>query len=242
MSNMYNKKSVWDPIVYVIILAYSIMDFAHLRYASELDDTTSILCLIFNVVAPLVIYHYIKLLSQKFLKPEVQYIWKNIRKIEKKKENEMDRPDTVVAQAVPVVAVIEDHDDKESSVNEGEILEQHFRYAMHYIGSFISEEDADNLKWNIKELAYSDNPRFKQVSRNKLGEYVEYDLLHLCHAIGNHTLRNRSIYEIAEFAKQSFQNYFAESSIKSLSKKLTYTEYAKQRIKVCSRKDQFPIF
>ena len=206
MSNMYNKKSVWDPIVYVIILAYSIMDFAHLRYASELDDTTSILCLFFNVVAPLVIYHYIKLLSQKFLKPEVQYIWKNIRKIEKKKENEMDRPDIVVAQAVPVVAVIEDHDDEECSINEGEILEQHYRFAMHYIGSYISEEDADNLKWNIKELAYSDKPQFKPVSKNKLGEYVEYDLLHLCHAIGNHTLRNRSIYEIAEFAKQSFHN------------------------------------
>ena len=73
----------------------------------------------------------------------------------------MDRPDIVVTQAAPVVAVIEDHDDEECSINEGEILEQHYRFAMHYIGSYISEEDADNLKWNIKELAYSDKPQFK---------------------------------------------------------------------------------
>ena len=79
------------------------------------------------------------------------------------------------------------------------------------------------------------------VMQDKFDDFNLYDITHLCHAIGNHTVTRKNIYQIASFAKACFPAYTKGQHVHSIAAKLTNTDRV-TTIPVLHRNDTLPDF
>ena len=77
--------------------------------------------------------------------------------------------------------------------------------------------------------------------QDKPDDFNLYDITHLCHAIGNHTVTRKNIYQIATFAKACFPAYTKGQHVHSIAAKLTNTDRV-TTIPVLHRNDPLPDF
>ena len=114
-------------------------------------------------------------------------------------------------------------------------------YTMHYIGRYLTLEERVLLRENIIIFSFDKEEELHPVIENKFGDFNLYDITHLCHAIGNHTVSRKNIYQIASFAKACFPAYTNGQHMHSIAAKLTNTDRA-TIIPVLRRNDPLPDF
>lgn len=126
---------------------------------------------------------------------------------------------------------------------EKECLERLERYALHYLGAFLSDEDKEILLYDIHEFASKEKPKLEPMSLKRIGAYHSYDIFHLCHAIGYHTTRRKLCRDIAVFAYVCFPYYTSDTSVETIEKKLTVKPLFKHSIiNVVDRREPLPEF
>ena len=130
---------------------------------------------------------------------------------------------------------------KEREERELKTIEAVFNYTMHYIGRYLTLEERTLLKENIIIFSFDRDEEIYPVVQNKFGDFNLYDITHLCHAIGNHTVTRKNIYQIASFAKACFPAYTNGQHVHSIAAKLTNTDRATS-IPVLRRSDPLPDF
>lgn len=116
-----------------------------------------------------------------------------------------------------------------------------FNYTMHYIGQYLSQDERSLIRENIIIFSFDKDEELHPVMLDKFDDFNLYDITHLCHAIGNHTVTRKNIYQIASFAKACFPAYTKGQHVHSIAAKLTNTDRV-TTIPVLHRNDPLPDF
>ena len=124
---------------------------------------------------------------------------------------------------------------------EWKTIDAVFNYTMHYIGQYLTQEERILIRKNIIIFSFGMDAELYPVVQNKFGDFNIYDITHLCHAIGNHTITRKNIYQIASFTKACFPAYTKGQHIHTIAAKLTNTDRA-TIIPVLHRNDPLPDF
>lgn len=221
------KIRFFDQVVYLIILAESILSYANIHYLKNLETVNSIMFFIFNFMFFFVVYQGLLLFWDKYLINEIQGIIVYFcRKGDGNRTNAI-----MIGQDHDVSIVSETERTRE---DETISLDLQYRYVMHFIGTFIEEEDKETLKENLRLMAYENEIKesitpFRQICKGSLSAFDQKDINHLGHAIGNHTLRRRKIHEIAIFLKCCFPQVYKDTSLSGIAQKLTSMEYSNSK-------------
>lgn len=107
---------------------------------------------------------------------------------------------------------------------EDRIIKGVFNYAIHYLGKYLTPEQCTVLRHNIIIFSFDLEDELAPVARVKFDGLNIYDITHLCHAIGNHTLCKKNIHQIALFTKACFPAYTGGQHEHSIAAKLTNTD------------------
>ena len=129
----------------------------------------------------------------------------------------------------------------EQKERENKVIEDVFNYAMHYIGKYLTLEQRTLLRNNIIIFSFDIKEELMPVILDRFDDLNIYDITHLCHAIGNHTVSKKNINQIASFAKACFPAYTGGQHEHSIAAKLTNTDRP-TRIPVIRRNDPLPDF
>jgi len=238
------KFRLFDQVVYLIILAESILSYANIHYLKNLEAVGSIMFFIFNFMFFFVVYQGLLLFWDKYLKNEIQGIIAYFCR-----KGDGNRTNAIMIGQGHDVTNIPGTEGKE--VDEEILsLDLQYRYVMHYIGTFIEEEGQERLKENLRLMAYENEIKesitpFKQICKGSLSAFDQKDINHLGHAIGNHTLRRRKIHEIAIFLKCCFPQVYKDTSLSGIAQKLTSMEYSNSKrmiIPVADKSIPLPYF
>lgn len=130
---------------------------------------------------------------------------------------------------------------KEREERDWKTIDAVFNYTMHYIGQYLTQEERILFRKNIIIFSFDKDAELYPVVQNKFGDFNIYDITHLCHAIGNHTVTRKNIHQIASFAKACFPAYTNGQHVHSIAAKLTNTDRA-TIIPVLHRNDPLPDF
>jgi hypothetical protein len=130
---------------------------------------------------------------------------------------------------------------KEKEERDRKTIEAIYNYTMHYIGRYLTHEERLLIRENIIIFSFDKDTELYPVVQEKIGDFNLYDITHLCHAIGNHTVTKKNIYQIASFAKACFPAYTKGQHEHSIAAKLTNTDRA-TTIPVLRRNDPLPDF
>ena len=130
---------------------------------------------------------------------------------------------------------------KEKEERDRKTIEAIYNYTMHYIGRYLTHEERLLIRENIIIFSFDKDTELYPVVQEKFGDFNLYDITHLCHAIGNHTVTKKNIYQIASFAKACFPAYTKGQHEHSIAAKLTNTDRA-TTIPVLRRNDPLPDF
>lgn len=130
---------------------------------------------------------------------------------------------------------------KEREERDWKTIDAVFKYTMHYIGQYLTQEERILFRKNIIIFSFDKDAELYPVVKNKFGDFNIYDITHLCHAIGNHTVTKKNIHQIASFAKACFPAYTNGQHVHSIAAKLTNTDRA-TIIPVLHRNDPLPDF
>ena len=130
---------------------------------------------------------------------------------------------------------------KEREEREMKTIDTVFNYTMHYIGQYLSQDERTIIRENIIIFSFDKDEELHPVMQDKLDDFNLYDITHLCHAIGNHTVTRKNIYQIASFAKACFPAYTKGQHVHSIAAKLTNTDRV-TTIPVLHRNDPLPDF
>lgn len=130
---------------------------------------------------------------------------------------------------------------KEREERELKTIDAVFNYTMHYIGQYLSQDERSLIRENIIIFSFDKDEELHPVMQDKLDDFNLYDITHLCHAIGNHTVTRKNIYQIATFAKACFPAYTKGQHVHSIAAKLTNTDRV-TTIPVLHRNDPLPDF
>lgn len=236
MAALYNRVPIFDKVIYAGILAFSIYDYARLIYTGSVDRTVALLCLVLNCVIMYVIYSLVKTCMKYMVKPHLIDIRNEFR------DDGNDRLPAVIPHTEPEMKgkedgrkprewyLSEENIRLKKECEEKECLERIDRYALHYLGAFLSDEDKEILLYDIHEFASKEKPKLKPLSLKRIGAYHSYDIYHLCHAIGYHTTRRKLCRDIAVFAYVCFPYYTSDTSVETIEKKLTVKPLFKHSI------------
>ena len=130
---------------------------------------------------------------------------------------------------------------KEREESEMKTIDAVFNYTMHYIGQYLSQDERTLIRENIIIFSFDKDEELQSVMQDKPDDFNLYDITHLCHAIGNHTVTRKNIYQIATFAKACFPAYTKGQHVHSIAAKLTNTDRV-TTIPVLHRNDPLPDF
>ena len=130
---------------------------------------------------------------------------------------------------------------KEREERELKTIDAVFNYTMHYIGQYLSQDERSLIRENIIIFSFDKDEELHPVMQDKFDDFNLYDITHLCHAIGNHTVTRKNIYQIASFTKACFPAYTKGQHVHSIAAKLTNTDRV-TTIPVLHRNDPLPDF
>ena len=218
------KITVYDQVALIALAGESMVCYIGLHNVVQLDVIASLLGLVFNSSVLFFLYcHSFRRVLTGSIKP-----------------NETVMPKETVNYPFP-------NDDnhiiiyKEREERELKTIDAVFNYTMHYIGQYLSQDERTLIRENIIIFSFDKEEELHPVIENKFGDFNLYDITHLCHAIGNHTVSRKNIYQIASFAKACFPAYTNGQHMHSIAAKLTNTDRA-TIIPVLRRNDPLPDF
>ena len=218
------KITVYDQVALIALAGESMVCYIGLHNVVQLDVIASLLGLVFNSSVLFFLYcHSFRRVLTGSIKP-----------------NETVMPKETDRHPFP------DDDNhiiilKEREERELKTIDAVFNYTMHYIGRYLTLEERGLLRENIIIFSFDKEEELHPVIENKFGDFNLYDITHLCHAIGNHTVSRKNIYQIASFAKACFPAYTNGQHMHSIAAKLTNTDRA-TIIPVLRRNDPLPDF
>jgi hypothetical protein len=218
------KITVYDQVALIALAGESMVCYIGLHNVVQLDVIASLLGLVFNssFLSFLYCHSFRRALTGSF-KPK----------------------DTVMPKETN--SHPSDEDDghiiiyKEREERELKTIDAVFNYTMHYIGQYLSQDERSLIRENIIILSFDKDEELHPVMQDKLDDFNLYDITHLCHAIGNHTVTRKNIYQIATFAKACFPAYTKGQHVHSIAAKLTNTDRV-TTIPVLHRNDPLPDF
>ena len=218
------KITVYDQVALIALAGESMVCYIGLHNVVQLDVIASLLGLVFNSSVLFFLYcHSFRRVLTGSIKP-----------------NETVMPKETVNYPFP-------NDDnhiiiyKEREERELKTIDAVFNYTMHYIGQYLSRDERSLIRENIIIFSFDKDEELQPVMQNKLDDFNLYDITHLCHAIGNHTVTRKNIYQIATFAKACFPAYTKGQHVHSIAAKLTNTDRV-TTIPVLHRNDPLPDF
>ena len=218
------KITVYDQVALIALAGESMVCYIGLHNVVQLDVIASLLGLVFNSSVLFFLYcHSFRRVLTGSIKP-----------------NETIMPKETVNYPVP-------NDDnhiiiyKEREERELKTIDAVFNYTMHYIGQYLSQDERTLIRENIIIFSFDKDEELHPVMQDKFDDFNLYDITHLCHAIGNHTVTRKNIYQIASFAKACFPAYTKGQHVHSIAAKLTNTDRV-TTIPVLHRNDPLPDF
>ena len=218
------KITVYDQVALIALAGESMVCYIGLHNVVQLDVIASLLGLVFNSsVLSFLYYHSFRRVLTGSIKP-----------------NETIMPKETVNHPFP-------NDDnhiiiyKEREERELKTIDAVFNYTMHYIGQYLSQDERTLIRENIIIFSFDKDEELQSVMQDKPDDFNLYDITHLCHAIGNHTVTRKNIYQIATFAKACFPAYTKGQHVHSIAAKLTNTDRV-TTIPVLHRNDPLPDF
>ena len=218
------KVTVYDQVALIALAGESMVCYIGLHNVVQLDVIASLLGLVFNSsFLSFLYYHSFRRALAGSFKPK----------------------DTVMPKETDSHP---SHDDdnhiiiyKEREERELKTIDAVFNYTMHYIGQYLSQDERTLIRENIIIFSFDKDEELQPVMQDKLDDFNLYDITHLCHAIGNHTVTRKNIYQIASFAKACFPAYTKGQHVHSIAAKLTNTDRI-TTIPVLHRNDPLPDF
>ena len=218
------KITVYDQVALIALAGESMVCYIGLHNVVQLDVIASLLGLVFNssFLSFLYCHSFRRALTGSF-KPK----------------------DTVMTKETD--SHPSDEDDghiiiyKEREEREMKTIDAVFNYTMHYIGQYLSRDERSLIRENIIIFSFDKDEELHPVMQDKFDDFNLYDITHLCHAIGNHTVTRKNIYQIASFAKACFPAYTKGQHVHSIAAKLTNTDRV-TTIPVLHRNDPLPDF
>lgn len=218
------KITVYDQVALIALAGESMVCYIGLHNVVQLDVIASLLGLVFNssFLSFLYCHSFRRALTGSF-KPK----------------------DTVMTKETD--SHPSDEDDghiiiyKEREERELKTIDAVFNYTMHYIGQYLSRDERSLIRENIIIFSFDKDEELHPVMQDKFDDFNLYDITHLCHAIGNHTVTRKNIYQIASFAKACFPAYTKGQHVHSIAAKLTNTDRV-TTIPVLHRNDPLPDF
>ena len=218
------KITVYDQVALIALAGESMVCYIGLHNVVQLDVIASLLGLVFNSSVLFFLYcHSFRRVLTGSIKP-----------------NETVMPKETVNYPFP-------NDDnhiiiyKEREERELKTIDAVFNYTMHYIGQYLSQDERTLIRENIIIFSFDKDEELHPVMQDKFDDFNLYDITHLCHAIGNHTVTRKNIYQIASFAKACFPAYTKGQHVHSIAAKLTNTDRV-TTIPVLHRNDPLPDF
>ena len=218
------KITVYDQVALIALAGESMVCYIGLHNVVQLDVIASLLGLVFNSSVLFFLYcHSFRRVLTGSIKP-----------------NETVMPKETVNYPFP-------NDDnniiiyKEREERELKTIDAVFNYTMHYIGQYLSRDERSLIRENIIIFSFDKDEELHPVMQDKFDDFNLYDIIHLCHAIGNHTITRKNIYQIATFAKACFPAYTKGQHVHSIAAKLTNTDRV-TTIPVLHRNDPLPDF
>ena len=218
------KITVYDQVALIALAGESMVCYIGLHNVVQLDVIASLLGLGFNSSVLFFLYcHSFRRVLTGSIKP-----------------NETVMPKETVNYPFP-------NDDnhiiiyKEREERELKTIDAVFNYTMHYIGQYLSQDERTLIRENIIIFSFDKDEELQSVMQDKPDDFNLYDITHLCHAIGNHTVTRKNIYQIATFAKACFPAYTKGQHVHSIAAKLTNTDRV-TTIPVLHRNDPLPDF
>lgn len=218
------KITVYDQVALIALAGESMVCYIGLHNVVQLDVIASLLGLVFNssFLSFLYCHSFRRALTGSF-KPK----------------------DTVMPKETD--SHPSDEDDghiiiyKEREERELKTIDAVFNYTMHYIGQYLSRDERSLIRENIIIFSFDKDEELHPIMQDKFDDFNLYDITHLCHAIGNHTVTRKNIYQIASFAKACFPAYTKGQHVHSIAAKLTNTDRV-TTIPVLHRNDPLPDF
>lgn len=218
------KLSVLDQVALIALAGESTVCYIGLHNMLQLDVIASLLGLVFNSSILSFLYcHSLRRVfvgSNKFQKSEAL--------LEDANHQSSENDSHIVLY-------------KEREERDWKTIDAVFNYTMHYIGQYLTQEERILFRKNIIIFSFDKDAELYPVVQNKFGDFNIYDITHLCHAIGNHTVTRKNIHQIASFAKACFPAYTNGQHVHSIAAKLTNTDRA-TIIPVLHRNDPLPDF
>ena len=201
------KITVYDQVALIALAGESMVCYIGLHNVVQLDVIASLLGLVFNSSVLFFLYcHSFRRVLTGSIKP-----------------NETVMPKETVNHPFP-----NDNNHiniyKEREERELKTIDAVFNYTMHYIGQYLSQDEKTIIRENIIIFSFDKDEELQPVMQDKLDDFNLYDITHLCHAIGNHTVTRKNIYQIASFAKACFPAYTKGQHVHSIAAKLTNTD------------------
>lgn len=260
MHVMRYKVTILDLIAAVFIFGWALMRYADLYYVKGLDQVGSVLCFGFHILAMTLIYVVLHMLWDMLLKPEVQFILDNILQDEstvnynpilaieckiEEAENANRDTETITESVITQPTIIQDiepykpYERRNLHVEQVDTL---YDFMYQFVGQYLDEDGKTVMRENLLLFSTEKKPDLKPVPLTAELTYHKYDILHLCHGIGNHTRKSRTVIEIAKFAIICFPKLFAGDTPGQMSKKLTCIDYSPVRIPVFDKKEPLPRF
>lgn len=218
------KLSVLDQVALIALAGESTVCYIGLHNMLQLDVIASLLGLVFN--SSILSFLYCHSLRRVFVgsnKPK-----KSKALLEEVNHQSPENDSHIVLY-------------KEREERDWKTIDAVFNYTMHYIGQYLTQEERILFRKNIIIFSFDKDAELYPVVQNKFGDFNIYDITHLCHAIGNHTVTRKNIHQIASFAKACFPAYTNGQHVHSIAAKLTNTDRA-TIIPVLHRNDPLPDF
>ena len=218
------KITVYDQVALIALAGESMVCYIALHNVVQLDVIASLLGLVFNssFLSFLYCHSFRRALTGSF-KPKDTVM---------PKETDSHPSDEDDGQLIIY---------KEREERELKTIDAVFNYTMHYIGQYLSQDERTLIRENIIIFSFDKDEELQSVMQDKPDDFNLYDITHLCHAIGNHTVTRKNIYQIATFAKACFPAYTKGQHVHSIAAKLTNTDRV-TTIPVLHRNDPLPDF
>lgn len=218
------KITVYDQVALIALAGESMVCYIGLHNVVQLDVIASLLGLVFNSSVLSFLYcHSFRRALAGSISPKETVISK-----ETANQPFPDNDNHIIIY-------------KEREERELKTIDAVFNYTMHYIGQYLSQDERTLIRENIIIFSFNKDEELHPVMQDKFDDFNLYDITHLCHAIGNHTVTRKNIYQIASFAKACFPAYTKGQHVHSIAAKLTNTDRV-TTIPVLHRNDTLPDF
>ena len=218
------KITVYDQVALIALAGESMVCYIGLHNVVQLDVIASLLGLVFNSSVLFFLYcHSFRRVLAGSISPKETVI---------SKETDSHPSDEDDGHLIIY---------KEREERELKTIDAVFNYTMHYIGQYLSQDERSLIRKNIIIFSFDKDEELHPVMQDKFDDFNLYDITHLCHAIGNHTITRKNIYQIATFAKACFPAYTKGQHVHSIAAKLTNTDRV-TTIPVLHRNDPLPDF